>query len=346
MSIVNLKQTDYYLNKINFNPINNNQYIYLEGFDGTVTPGLTHWTFDFNIYLTQNLKLPAYVFQVNLTSSLGTIENIPLTWIQKTSLPDYVKNRKEVEEYKVHYVLDITNCGFFKNSHKNFYFPIGLNFLINTEVLNAAKLINSGDEVDRFINEFDNLKTSSYFYYTDKFNCEQDTNFQVDQEYKLVNNNSETSKSTNFQYLVNSNMVETREPIVNLMTLTSDEDFTIDGYELTFNYVIDNEIKTLKITNNETKFCSKINSFIFNKTTVFDSKTKEVKIIYGGQNGFYIPVKSQGYIELKAKILTKNNYAIFKANHAFSFAGNEESNLYQIKHFIINDLTNFKQIRI
>jgi hypothetical protein len=64
-----------------------------------------------------------------------------------------------------------------------------------------------------------------------------------------------------------------------------------------------------------------------------------------GIDGFYIPKKAKGYMEITLLLSQNENSKTYCFKKGFDFAGNEDDSQVQIKKLFINDLTNFERLQ-
>ena len=123
--------------------------------------------------------------------------------------------------------------------------------------------------------------------------------------------------------------------------------FTVVGYNISFNYSIDNcPIKNLSITIDDPKYCSNVFNLEYPYATIYDEYKKEVINTIGYENGFYISVSAIGYYTITLQILTSKKYAVIKLTKPFNFSNSKETDYFKCEDYWINNLTNFKDYRI
>ncbi len=339
-------ETGYYIKPVVYNPVNENKYVFMGGFDGEITFGLNRWILNFNIYLDHNIFLPSNVLMMNVHTSIGTVENITLNKTNKTILPEYVKNKEEASHYTCQCILNVDNSEYLKQKLTHHFIPIDLTFKTNSESLSHID-IKESEALNQFVSEFESMRDNSGFYFTNYTERNDSGEFNIDQKYYFVNQEVVDKESTPFEFITSNQLDLIDEPIDNLLTIRSEQPFSIVGYEINFNYSINNNpIKTLKHKFNNSFYCDKIHTFIYPYETAFDENKQEIVDLVGDNKGFYSPIITTGYYEIKATILLDTTYMNIKITKDFSFSGKTIDNLFKINPFWINDLTNFKELRI
>lgn len=338
--------SNYYIKPVQYNPVNDNKFIFLGGFDGDINLGLSRWILNFNIYLDQNLFLPSNALLLDVNTSVGKVENITLNQVGDKVSPDYVINKKEASHYQCQVILDVSNSEYLKQKLTHHFIPVDLSFKANTEALSD---IGISDEkiINTFINEYENIHDQVGFYFTNYTEQNDAGKFDINQSYQFVNNQVTQKISTPFEFLTSSELDLTDEPIKNLLTLHSEKSFSIVGYEINFYYSINNgPIKNLKYQNKESFYCNKIHTFIYPYETAYDQAKQEIINLIGDNKGFYSPLLTTGYYEIKALILLDDSYMNMKIHKEFSFSGKNINNWFKINKFWIDNLQHFKELTI
>ena len=143
---------------------------------------------------------------------------------------------------------------------------------------------------------------------------------------------------------MNDDCVDLQKPIKNLCSINMEDNFIIMGYNIAFNYSIDNSaIKTLTTTNSDPVYCNQNYVLDYPYGTYYDEYKKEVNNVISENTGFYIPVDCVGYYTVTLQILTSSKFVVIKLNKPFNFISDPSHEEYFIcEEYWINDLTNFK----
>lgn len=119
---------------------------------------------------------------------------------------------------------------------------------------------------------------------------------------------------------MNNDCIDLEKPIKNLCSINMEDNFIIMGYNIAFNYSIDNsEIKTLTTTNSDPIYCNQNYTLDYPFATYYDESKKEVINVVSDKNGFYVPVDCIGYYTITLQILTSSKFVIMKLKQPFNF---------------------------
>ncbi|MBQ6280358.1 MAG: hypothetical protein IJK72_02790 [Mycoplasma sp.] len=337
----------YYLKKINHNPVNNNQYVYLSGCDGDITIYENKWEFDLNFYINHNLYLPPNSFLINYNTPFAQISDITIFVSQTAKFPDFVIDKTTCNLYKAKFVIDTSSSDFFNNKFINYPFNFSTFFKVNEEAINSANLENNPYEIDTFMSEFNSLYLNNFIQYTNFYNGDENQKLKIADQFHIENNNWYITHYSNVEYILNEETIDCANPISSLCSLQIDDFFTVVGYNISFNYSIDNSpIKTLSVTIDDPQYCKNVFNLSYPYATSYDESKKEVINIPGYQNGFYIPVAAIGYYTLTIQILTSRKYAVIKLTKPFNFVNSSIDEYFKCEEYWINNIDNFQQYNI
>ncbi len=333
----------YYLKKLDYNPINNNQYVYLSGCNGDIKILENKWEFDLNFYLNNNLYLPPNSFLINYNTPFSQVSNLTIFYSQTSNFPDFVIDKNSCSLYKVKFVIDTSSSEFFNHKFINYPFNFSTFFKVDEIIINSAELENNPFEIDTFMSEFNSLYLNNFIQYTNYYNQIENQKIKITDEFHIENNEWYETHYSNVEYLLNDQTIDCTNPINFLCSINIDDSFTVVGYNISFNYSIDNSsIKNLSITVNEPQYCTNTFSLDYPYATIYDESKKEVINTIDKNSGFYIPVDAIGYYTITLEILTSRKYAVIKLTKPFNFNNSKENDYFICEDFWINNLSNFK----
>ena len=337
----------YYLKKLDHNPINNNQYVYLSGCNGDIRILENKWEFDLNYYINSNLYLPPNTFLINYNTPFSQISDLTISYCQTSNFPEFVIDENSCSLYKVKFVIDTSSSDFFNHKFINYPFNFSTFFKIDENVINQAKLENNSYEIDTFMSEFNSLYSNNFIQYTNYYTDVENQKIKIADEFHIENNEWYETHYSTAKYLLNEESIDCTNPINFLCSIEIDDFFTVVGYNISFNYSIDNSpIKNLSITVNDPQYCSNVFNLEYPYSTIYDESKKEVINTIGHENGFYIPVPAIGYYTITLQILTSRKYAVIKLTRPFNFSNSKDTDYFKCEDYWINNLSNFKDYSI
>ena len=178
----------YYLKKLDHNPINNNQYVYLSGCNGDIKILENKWEFDLNYYINNNLYLPPNTFLINYNTPFSQISDLTISYSQTPNFPEFVIDKSSCSLYKVKFVIDTSSSDFFNHKFINYPFNFSTFFKIDENVINQAELENNSYEIDTFMSEFNSLYLNNYIQYTNYYTDVENQKIKIADEFHIENN--------------------------------------------------------------------------------------------------------------------------------------------------------------
>lgn len=335
--------TPYYLRELEKNPVNNNHYVYFSGCEGDIRIYENQWYFNLNFYINHNLNLPTNVFLINYDTPFAQLTDLTLNIKWTSEFPDFVIDPNSCTLYNVQFNIDTSNSEYFNNKFINYQFNLNTLFKVDEEVINTANLDNNPSDVNKFMSEFNAMNSFNHIKYTNYFNSDNEGNFKVVDQYHIKNDTWSETHNNVIKYVMNNHCVNLQKPINNLCSINMEDNFIIMGYNIAFNYSIDNsEIKTLSTTNSDPIYCNQNYILDYPFATYYDESKKEVINIVSDNNGFYIPVDCAGYYTITLQILTSSKFIIMKLTQPFNFISDPtHGDYFFCEEYWINDLTNF-----
>jgi hypothetical protein len=103
-------------------------------------------------------------------------------------------------------------------------------------------------------------------------------------------------------------------------------------------------IKTYESTDSNKYYVYDEQDIVFNDRTTFDEDKNEIVSSLTGVEGFYIPRKASGYVEVVVSISQNENTKTYCFKQEFNFLGREYEDQIQLKEIFINDLSNFERM--
>jgi hypothetical protein len=135
------------------------------------------------------------------------------------------------------------------------------------------------------------------------------------------------------------------QPLVDLVTITSDEPIVINAINYKFYYSIGNDptIKTLTYICEDKQCVNDKYCIQFNQLTNYYEQSQTVNVVLNGIKGFFIPVNAVGYYEIQVQILHQNNIRNYTFTRSFSFVNSYlKVDHINVKEIYINRLDNFE----
>ena len=335
--------TPYYLRELEKNPINNNRYVYFSGCEGDIKIYENQWYFNLNFYINHNLNLPTNVFLINYDTPFAQLTDLTLNIKWTSEFPDFVIDPNSCTLYNVQFNIDTSSSEYFNNKFINYQFNLNTLFKVDEEVINTANIDNNPLDVNKFMSEFNAMNSFNHIKYTNYFNSDNEGNFKVVDQYHIKNDTWSETHNNVIKYVMNNNCVDLQKPINNLCSINMEDNFIIMGYNIAFNYSIDNSrIKTLSTTNSDPIYCNQNYILDYPFATYYDESKKEVINIVSDNKGFYIPVDCAGYYTITLQILTSSKFIIMKLTQSFNFISDPtHGDYFFCEEYWINDLTNF-----
>jgi hypothetical protein len=219
---------------------------------------------------------------------------------------------------------------------------------VNLDVLNNSDIRVSVPGKDHFISEVNSGQLRTDFYYSN-FIAIKDAGGFIDNcnAYYLNSRTGSYSTFTPIYYDLGKNYDLLKTPILDLVTLNTEQPILINGYKIKFYYEIDGvyDTKVLEIHSDDRIYINGPTSLKFNQFTFYDPINKEVSFALNGTMGFFIPAKATGYYELQIQTWQDNNIRNYLFVKSFSFSGSVINNFNVITQQIyINRLNNFKRM--
>ncbi len=177
----------YHLNKLSYNPVNNNEFIYLGGVDGSIKLVGEEWLINLYIYLKDDFLLPANAFNIDIKSDFVTVSDITLNRIESFTVPDYILDKSTFDCYEINETIDTSESEFFNQTLTNYPINFLINFHIDESVVNNAQLSNSPEDIDELINESNLLNDSFVVNYTNFISSNQQGSSSINSEYIITN---------------------------------------------------------------------------------------------------------------------------------------------------------------
>lgn len=344
---INLIDKTYYLKQLDFNPINNNKYVYFSGFNGEIKIYQNQWFFNFDMYINQKLNLPVNTLLANVSLPFCEVKKTTLSLNKTSKIPDFVIDKTTCDLYQTSFMVDTSTNTFFDCQLTNYQMYMNITFTIDEESLNNAKLDNNPNEIDKFINEFNLLNTNTLFYYSNFYNDKTNNHYDLNNSYRFENGKATNTNIKTLFYEANS-YIDTKTPISKLLSFRYDGPFTVNGYKVNFVYQVDNqkEVKSLSYENKEVKNINSNFQIDFEHSTEYDFSKHEAYITIDSEKGFFIPEKAIGYYTITIVLCVNNIYMTFKITNNFNFVDSIVPNTFQIKSFFIDNLSNFISLQV
>ena len=341
------KNATYYLDKLKLNPINDNKYVYLSGFEGGVEIVNEEWIFDFKVFLNGQYNIPVNSLQVDITTPFAQVQNFGLVKTTSEQIPEYVKDKTTSYCYRLNTIIPTGSSEYFDTKMINHPIDIDLDFNVNVEALDTASELHQVDK-DQFISEFDNIKAHSKVLYTNYYEASDQGDYGIVEKYYLINETAQIVDPKRFKWALNNDCLDLTTPILELLDIELDGNFVVKGCQIDFNYALENqEIKTLTHKIENPSYCVKNYHLDFPFATSFDEEKQEVVISQGTEKGFFIPKNAYGYYTLTLLLATTNNWITLKLNKSFNFiVDSSYSTDVKVEQIFIDDITNFTRMVI
>jgi hypothetical protein len=201
--------------------------------------------------------------------------------------------------------------------------------------------------LDGFISEWNLIHETLSFDFSNFLNIENESgSFENGSQFYLNSKTGPTASESSIFYKLNDNLDDKVTPIKNLISFTTNTPFWINKIVTKFNYSFDDipGIKIYETTSNNNVYVYDKQDIDFNDKTIYDETKNEIVTSLNGTDGFYIPKKSNGYLELLINITQNDNTRVYRFTRNFNFIGDEHNKNIKLKEIYINDLTNFERM--
>jgi hypothetical protein len=218
---------------------------------------------------------------------------------------------------------------------------------MDIDILNDAKMNMTNDKINQVITEWNNERTSLKFDYSNfSSHSDKSGNITNNSEYYLNQKDGFRRIDSPIFYSFNHEYENCNLPIVNLLTLHTQNAFIINYTKVKFTYQVGaGTIKSLEIEDKEKSYVYDTYNVDFNYYTTYDKSKKEVNVSLNGDTGFCINDNAYGYYEVQLQILQNNNLRTYKFIKSFNFNSPDIDSCHiNLKPIIINTLDNFQRM--
>ena len=290
--------------------------------------------------------LPLNSFYANFSFPSQEISNVNFNLSSDQSLIDPITaNFDYCKVYNGNFNMSIIEDNYFLQPLTDAKISMMTNLLIDTSTLNNLETNISQTDLDNFANEVYNQNKLTNFYYSNTFVSNLNNGYFKNVYEYYIDDTSTLESYNSIQYNSN-NYSLIKSPIINLMTLTSNCEFSIlqIGVEFFYSTYNSDEIKTLNYSNNNYKTVQNSIDINFELKTLYDFKNNTVNKSLFGMDGFYCPDLCSGEYKVEIiinqfgstkKIIFKNQFSFLQSNNYFTI---------NTKQIVINDLTKFKKM--